>query len=223
MSDVPDSHRGLEARRLVGRALSVIRQHKRAYIGLNLAYYGLVGLAMVFVASSPDIQQALTDSVILAFSEGPLAPVAEAYNQGNVLTAAFFTFVVNFFAGTLLVLFVPSLVIPFGGVAFGLVRATLWGLLLAPTSPELRQAMIPHSLTLVLEGQGYILAMLAAWVHGLGFVSPRTVDQTTHLRGWLAGLRRSLWLYVLVVVILAIAAVYEAIEVIYIVPRLVGQ
>jgi len=210
------------ARQLFGSAVHLIRERRQVYLSLNLAYYGTVAMAMVFVASHPTIQQALTASVVLSFSEGPLAPVAGAYSEGNLLGAAVLTFVVNFFPGTLLVLLAPSLLIPFGGVALGLVRAALWGLLLAPTTPELQLAMIPHSLTLVLEGQGYVLAMFAAWVHGQAFLAPGSIGASSHWRGWAAGLRRSLRVYVLVAATLAIAAVYEAFEVIYLVPRLIG-
>ncbi len=208
--------------RVLGQAGSVIRTHRSAYIRLNIAYYGVVAVAMVFVASYPAIQQALTESVVLSFSEGPLSGVAEAYTQGNAATAALLTFAFNFFAGAVVVLALPSLLIPFCGVGLGLIRATLWGLLLAPTTPELQLAMIPHSLVLLLEGQGYILTMLAVWIHGQGFVSPGTVGAASHMDGWFKALRRSLWVYVLVAITLAVAAIYEAIEVIYVIPRLLS-
>ncbi len=208
--------------RVLGQAGNVVRGHRSAYIRLNIAYYGVVAIAMVFVTSYPAIQQALTESVVLSFSEGPLSGVAEAYRQGNVVTAALLTFGFNFFAGAIVVLALPSLLIPFCGVGLGLIRATLWGLLLAPTTPELQLAMIPHSLVLLLEGQGYILTMLAVWIHGLGFVSPRTVGAASHMEGWIEALRRSLRVYLLAAITLAIAAIYEAIEVIYFIPRLVS-
>jgi len=210
------------ASQVLGHATSIMRGYRRTYIALNLAYYGTVAVAMVFVAFHPFIQQALIESVALSFSEGPLASVAEAYTGGNVFEAGLLTFAVNFFAGTVVVLFVPSLLIPFGGVGIGLVRATLWGLLLAPTTRELQLAMIPHAVTLLLEGQGYILAMFATWVHGHALIKPGSVGATSHLQGWAKGLARSLWLYVLVAITLAIAAVYEAIEVILIVPHLIN-
>jgi len=166
------------------------------------------------------VQEQLTRAVVQSFSEGPLAGVAQAYAGGNVLTAMALTFLFNFFLGSVAVLLLPSLLIPFGGVGIGAARAVLWGLLLAPTTPELRAAMIPHSLTLVLEGQGYILAILAAWVIGRAFVSPASVGATRWLQGYGIGLKKALTVYVLVAIVLAIAAVYEALEVIYLVPLL---
>lgn len=202
-------------------SIAVVRSNLRAYIILNVLYYGIVGAAMILVAGNPHVQEALTQAVVASFTEGPLSTVFEAYAGGNVLQAMVLTFAVNFFLGSVLVLFVPSLLIPFGGVAIGLIRATLWGLLLAPTTPELKAAMIPHSLTLLLEGQGYILAMLGAFVLGKAFVSPSSVGALRWRDGYASGLKQEARIYILVALVLAIAAVYEALEVIYLVPLIV--
>lgn len=203
-------------------SIAVVRNNLRAYVVLNVLYYGVVAVAMLVVTGNPQVQQVLTDAVVASFTEGPLVSVFEAYAGGNVLQAMALTFVVNFFLGSVLVLFVPSLLIPFGGVAIGLIRATLWGLLLAPTTPELQVTMIPHSLTLLLEGQGYILAMLGAYVLGRAFVSPSSVGACRWRDGYVTGLKNEARVYVLVAIVLAVAAVYEALEVIYLVPRLLS-
>jgi hypothetical protein len=44
------------------------------------------------------------------------------------------TFAVNLFAGSLLYITLPSLVLPFVGIGLGLVRATVWGLMFSPQS-----------------------------------------------------------------------------------------
>jgi len=116
----------------------------------------------------------------------------------------------------------PSLVLPFSGLLTGGFRAVLWGLLFSPSSPEMSVAMIPHSLTLILEGQAYILAMLAAYVQGKAFLWPATVDAAGYGGGYWAGVKRSLRLYLLVAIVLAVSAVYEVVEVIYIIPLLGG-
>jgi len=201
-------------------SIAIVRSNLRVYVILNILYYGVVAAAMVAVTGSPQLQELLTQAVLASFTEGPLSSVFEAYASGNVLQATALTFAVNFFLGSVLVLFVPSLIIPFAGVAIGLIRATLWGLLLAPTSPELKLTMIPHSLTLLLEGQGYILAMLGAYVLGKAFVSPSSVGVQRRRDGYVTGLKQEARVYVLVAIVLAVAAVYEALEVIYLVPLL---
>lgn len=200
---------------IIRSAWQLLRDHSRAYLALNAMYYGLVGLAMVYVALiNPSLQEQLLGDVEQALTEGPLATVGGAYLSGNVFVAAVLTFLVNLFAGSLLYVTLPSLIVPFAGIPLGAYRAVLWGLLLAPTTRELALVMIPHSLTLLLEGQGYVLAIFAAYVHGRAFLWPRSMGLSSHRAGYVAGLKMTARVYVLVVMLLAAAAVYEALEVV---------
>jgi len=209
--------------RLIQRSLEVIREFRREYILLNIVYYGLVVCGMIYILFDPSPQQSLSEAALQAFTEeGPLAAVGSAYGGGKVLSAMVLTFTVNLIAGAFIVITVPSLLIPFSGLLIGALRAVVWGLVLSPTTPEFARGMIPHSLTLLIEGQGYILAMLAVYIHGKAFLWPGSVGAATHGQGYRMGLRRSAQLYLLVVLVLAVAAVYEALEVIFIVPLLTG-
>ena len=205
---------------LLNNAISLVRQFRRPYLIINIVYYSLVLVSMAYVTFHPEMQDMLLNAVLASFTQGPLAIVVEAYASGNVLMSIALTFGVNFALASVLVIFVPSLIIPFSGVLIGLVRAVLWGLLLAPTTPELQAAMIPHSLTLVVEGQAYILAMLGAWILGCAFISPRSVGALSWGKGYVQGVRNGASIYLLVAIVLAVAAVYEVLEVIYLVPLL---
>ena len=201
------------------RGIQIIRDNLRAYITLNILYYGLVILGMIYVGLfNPGLQTALLTAGGQTFTQGPLAVLGTAYNTGQVVNAMVLTFLVNLLLGTLIEITLPALIIPFSGLLMGFLRATLWGLLLAPTTPRLAGAMIPHSLTLLIEGQGYILAMLAVYIQGKAFLQPAAYGQTSHLRGYGEGLRRTGWIYLLVTLTLAVAAIYEALEVIFLAP-----
>jgi hypothetical protein len=196
-----------------------VRADLGAYLFLNVAYYGLVLLGMAYVTfANPALQKTLLEAVGRAFTQGPLAGLGSAYTSGQVLSAMVLTFLVNLLLGSLIEMQLPSLILPFSGILMGLFRAVLWGLLLAPSAPGLSGPMIPHSLTLLLEGQAYVLAMLAAYVHGRAFLRPAAYGQGSHGSGYVEGLRRSGWIYLLVIGFLAVAAVYEALEVIYLAP-----
>jgi hypothetical protein len=200
---------------VLNSAWRIVREHRRAYLAINIMYYGLVAIGMIYVALvNPGLQEQLLGDVQTSLTEGPLATVGGVYLEGNVVAAAVLTFLVNLFAGSFLFITLPSLIVPFAGVALGAYRAVLWGLLLAPTTTELALVMIPHSITLILEGQAYVLAIFAAYVHGRAVLWPATVGETTRVGGYLAGLRRSALLYVLVILALALSAVYEAVEVV---------
>jgi hypothetical protein len=200
-------------RKLILSAWGLVRENWRAYAVINIAYYGLVAVFMVYVAFHQALQEELLAQIGAAFMGGPLSFVGQAYSSAQVLPAIAATFFVNLLLGSLAEITLPSLIIPFSGLIMGVVRAVLWGLILSPANPGLRLAMIPHSLTLLLEGQGYILALLAVYVQGRAFLWPQTAGVEGHARGYVEGLKRTGKLYVLVTLVLAVAAVYEVIEV----------
>ena len=199
---------------LLKSAWGLVQEHRRVYIILNALYYGLVLIFMVYVAFNRPLQDELLESIGEAFMTGPLAFVGNAYINAKVLAAIGATFVVNLFVGSFGTITLPSLLIPFSGILVGFYRAVLWGLILSPAHPDLRLIMIPHSLTLILEGQAYILTMLAAYIQGMAFLWPKTVGLGRRGQGYIEGLKRTGKMYVLVLLTLLIAAIYEVIEVV---------
>jgi hypothetical protein len=203
---------------LIRRAWAIVKENRRAYIIINVAYYGLVAIFMVVAAFNQSVQESLVKISGAGFTSGIFAFVGKTYGSGQVLSAMGITFAINFFVGTFLEITLPSLVIPFIGMFMGILRAALWGLLLSPAYPPLRLLMIPHSLTLILEGQGYIMGLLAVYVQGKAFLWPGSAGVEGHWQGYLEGLKRTGWLYSLVILVLFVAAVYEALEVIFLAP-----
>jgi len=196
----------------IKEAWEIMRQNRKVYIILNASYYGLVVIFMFVAAFNQPLQDSLLEGAEDAFTTGPLSLVGSAYSNAEVFLAITLTFVVNLVLGSFLEITLPAAIIPFSGVLVGIYRAILWGLLLSPAHPDLRLAMIPHSITLLFEGQGYVLAMLAAYVQGRAFLWPKTVGLERCRDGYLAGLKLTGKLYLLVILVLAVAAVYEVIE-----------
>jgi hypothetical protein len=199
---------------LIKSAWALVQENRRAYIILNVIYYALVVVFMIYVAFNQALQKSLMEAVGAAFMTGPLSIVGQSYVNAQVFRAILVTFVVNLFIGSFGSITLPSLIIPFSGILVGIYRAILWGLILSPADSELRLAMIPHSLTLLLEGQAYILTMLAAYIQGRAFLRPRTVGLEKHINGYLEGLKRAGKIYVLVGLTLLVAAIYEVLEVV---------
>src|SRR5262249_7616550 len=140
-----------------------------------------------------------------------LPAVTNAYSAGHFLVAVVLTFVINFVVGSFGTIAIPSLIIPYSGIVLAGIRAIVWGILFSPTAWPSTPASIARlgltMLLLFLEGQGYVLAMLAALVQGKYFLS-RTLlpDATLGQRYWYS-LQHGLQLYPLVALQLAIAAV----------------
>lgn len=209
--------------RLFGKPLQIVRTHQRAYFYLNLFYYSIIVVGMIYAALNPGLQQTLMQSVGVAFSQGPLQAVTNAYVNAQIVQATALTFVVNLFIGSFGTITLPSLIIPFSGLAMGAYRALLWGLIYSPTTSEMQFILLPHSLTLLLEGQAYVLAMLGVVIQGRGLLQPRTVGAMSHREGFWIGIKQTAQLYILVVAVLLLAAIYEVLEAVFILQFLAGQ
>ncbi len=204
-----------------------IRKSKRTYVFLNVAYYGLVICGMVATAADPSLNKTLTAAVGESLSEGPLAPVWDAYSSQRVLQAAALTIAVNLVVGSFATITLPSLIVPFSGLLMAVVRALLWGVLFSPRSVTgigLVEAVAGLSIAVLvfLEGQGYVLAALGAYLHGVAFLFPRSAGADGHLHGYWRGVKTQARIYVLVLVVLLIAALYEVVIAVFALPALLA-
>ncbi len=201
-------------------ALGLIRRHARAFVTFNAGYYGLVFAGMLIGGLNPSIRDILSEAVKKAVTEGPLQSVGSAYGSGKFLWAFVLTFLINLIAGSLLTISVPSAIIPFSGLLLAAWRAILWGLLFTPVHHPLGLGLYVHYVTLLLEGQAYILAAFAAYLHGRSFLAPQSMGATSHGQGYVLGIKHSAHVYLFVTVLLLVAALYESFTGVYIIPAL---
>lgn len=189
-----------------------IRKRGRLFLALLLIYFGTVVLLTIVAYQVPEVQRSLLATVREALKKGPLAPVAQAYASRSIVRAALMTLGINFTLGSLAFITLPSLIVPGIGALMVLIRAGTWGLVLAPTNPLLLRAMVPHSLTLFLEGSGYVLAAFFALLVPIYLFSRKEGERVVvrYGKALLMNLKGNL----LVLIVLAVAALYEAIEVI---------
>jgi uncharacterized membrane protein SpoIIM required for sporulation len=109
-------------------------------------------------------------------------------------------------------------VIPFLGIAVFAYRAVVIGVTLAPTDQSTWIVLIPHSLTLVIEFQAYILLALGAYLLGRAWISPAFVEETSRVRAYGKGLRLLGVLALVALALLVVGALYEAFTLRYLVP-----
>ena len=102
---------------------------------------------MLIAYELPELQLSLLAGIKKAVTQGPgpLAFAGQAYMSGNILRAAATTFAINFPLGSLACITIPSVLVPGVGVLVALLRASLWGLLLAPSFLALSRLMLPPS------------------------------------------------------------------------------
>jgi hypothetical protein len=221
---------------VLAEPLRELARRPRLLWGVHLVYFGLYVLGAVAIRQLPALQTVLMTAVQSALSsegKGVLSVAGRAYGSGNMIYAAVVTFIVNFFVGSLAVITLPSMIIPGSGALIAIWRATLWGLLLGPSQVALAYAMMPHSGTLLLEGEGYILATFFALlipIYLFGWSTPAqkpavadpwelqpaaSLDrESTPWRRFKQAVALNLKANVLVAIVLLVAACYEAFEVI---------
>jgi len=194
--------------------LAEIRKYKHLFVAMHLVYFGAVVVFMLVSYAVPELQSCFLVGVTSQLTDGSgiLGIAGEAYMSRNILRAAVTTFAINFPFGSLACITLPSIIIPGSGALIAGLRASLWGLLLAPTFDALSGMMVPHSLTLLLEGHAYVIAAFFG-VLVLVYLFRKSEGPsagTRYGRALLMNVRGNL----LVAIVLAVAAVYEAIEVI---------
>ncbi|PPF45477.1 hypothetical protein C5B85_07875 [Pseudoclavibacter sp. AY1F1] len=187
------------------RPFHLIRTNLRAYLLVNVFAYGLFIIGFVVGLTFPELNAARSVSLV---DDGTAALV-----QGLVMTPPLFALVilaVNVGKLSLATIVLPSLIVPFAGFAFFGYWAVETGITLAPTTPTAWVQFIPHSFTVVIELQAYVLLLLGAWLLGRHWLSPRTAGTTSRGRAYLRGLGRVGMLGLLAFVLLVIGALWEA-------------
>jgi hypothetical protein len=144
--------------------LGEVTKYGRLFLAVHLLYFALVLLFALAAYMVPEIQFCLLANVKAQVTggSGPLAVAGRAYMSKNILRAAVTTFAINFPLGSLICITAPSVIVPGAGALVAAVRAMLWGFLLSPAFAALAKVMPAHSVTLLLEGEGYVLATFFA-------------------------------------------------------------
>ncbi|KAF1005675.1 MAG: hypothetical protein GAK28_03157 [Luteibacter sp.] len=191
-------------------ALSTIRDHRKAFIALNLAFYGFFGLCMLVAAFLPDLQ---TGSLTAA---DPVLPRADqlrfaghAYTQGEPWMSIAVSYLVDLIASIL-----PSLV---SSATYQ--EASMWNSLVPQIGPDF-DSFMPHSLTFTIKGEAYVLTAFALYVQLRMSLWPRRYGLASRRSGIVAGALNTARLSIFIVVALGFGLVYESFDAVHYLPLL---
>ena len=198
---------------LVLAPLQILRTHRRAYLLANLVFYGLVLGGFALGLAVPELAAGRAEGLE---TDGTADLVGRLLS--NVWLFAAMILGLNTITVGLASIVLPSLVIPFLGIAVFAYRAVVIGVTLAPTDQSTWIVLIPHSLTLVIEFQAYILLVLGAYLLGRAWITPSFVEETSRVRAYGTGLRLLGVLALTALALLVVGAVYEAFTLRYLVP-----
>lgn len=192
--------------------LSYYRKHHRFLLVVAATYYGLIILAaaVTMVVGNADVQLAQIRATRAIVSE-VFPGLMEAYLT-NPLLAIVYTFLVNFLYGTMVTIALPGTLFFVLAPAQAFLRACWWGAYFAPITSVLASVLTWSLPTMILEGLGYILAVVPSTYLGLSWLSPKTVfreEGLTRKEAFKRELVNSARAYAWVALVLLIAAVVE--------------
>jgi len=187
------------------RPFRIIRDNRRAYLVINLAAYGLALIGFAIGLVFPELNAAQAAGLE---EDGTGELVRWLVNIPPLFALTILG--VNVFRLSLLTIVLPSLIVPFAGLAFFGYWAVETGITLVPASAQGWVALIPHSLTFIIELQAYILLLLGAYLLGKYWLFPRSVGAKNRRQGYVRGLQRIGLLALPAVALLIIGAVWEA-------------
>lgn len=175
-------------RRFLRKPFQIIRANFRAYLTINAIVYGLVITGMVAAMVFPNL--GATQMANLE-DNGTGDLVRSLLNNPWLFSLTILG--VNVATGALWIV-LPSLIVPFAGIALFAYKAFTLGLALAPTTKIMAVGLIPHSLTALIEFQAYALLMFGAYILGRSWVRPATIGVRSHRQGYVRGLKQLGWL-----------------------------
>lgn len=203
--------------KLIDDIREIFSKDKKLFLYTNVFYFGLVIMGALIALAFPQVQRYFLDLTTTGLNNGPMSGVAVAYRSGDVLNAAAVTFVTNLFLGTIAEITIPSLIIPIWAPIMGMVRALLWGIILVVPVPGILplNTLLPHYLTLFLEGEGYVVAIFACLRQVKVLLHLGTIPADRRVKVYFASIVDNVKLLPVVAVILAVSALYEAWEVMF--------
>ena len=203
--------------KLLRRPLHILKANNRAYLVINVAAYGLTLIGFAVGLAFPDLSAAQAQSLE---EDGTGELVRWLFNTPPLFALTILG--VNIFHLSLLTIVIPSMVVPFAGLASLAYWVLDTGITLVPATPETWVALIPHSLTLIIELQAYILIVLGMYLHANYWLFPDKFELANRKQGYLKGLRITGLLAIPALVLLVIGAIWEAYSLRYLVHPL-GQ
>jgi hypothetical protein len=198
-------HEHVHALKPSRRPLRITRENVLAYLGLNGIAYGLCLVGFVVGLLFPHLNEM---QVTRLDDDGTTDLVRSLINQPWLFALTILG--VNTVKMGVATIVLPSLIVPFAGIPLFAYWAFTTGITLVPASDIGWVALIPHSLTLVIELQAYVLLMLGAYVLGRHWIWPRSVGAESRRGGYVEGLRQLGSLSLAAFVLLVVGAVYEA-------------
>jgi hypothetical protein len=188
----------------------IFRKDWKLFVASNVFLFGLFILGLLAGLAFPDVHDALVGWIEQATTTGPIGTASSTLESGNIWLGTWQIFSHNYFV-TVVLAALPSLIFPpwilfvFGiqFFAFGIVYSI-------PSMAQDPVRLLPVLGTLLLEGEAYVIAIFATMRLVVALIWPRRFGEQSAIKAYIKAVIDNAKLLVLVGIILAVAALYEA-------------
>lgn len=202
---------GVKHIRFLRKPFQIIRANFRAYLIINAIVYGSFIAGLVAAMVFPNLG---ATQVAIQEDNGTFDLVRSLLNNPWLFSLTILG--VNVTTAALWIV-LPSLIVPFTGIALFAYKTFTLGLPLAPTTARSAVVWIPHSLTALIEFQAYALLMFGAYILGRSWIRPATIGARNHRQGYVRGLQQLGWLSLFALPLFIVGAIWEAFSIRYLI------
>ena len=199
-------------------AIGIMRKDWKLLAGLNALYFCvlIIGATLAFI--SPGLHLSMIQFIGTETIGGQLNPAQMGFVES--LQAACTDFASSFFLNTLLMITIPSAILPIWAPIIGFARFFIWGITyVSPLEGVLTmQNLLPQYVAMLLEGEAYIIAIFACVRQMVTAIGYMDTGITWMLKEYANAVLENLKLISVVFILLAIASLYQA----FVIPALNG-
>lgn len=183
-----------------------VERYKKRFLYCLGFYFLLVVTGGIIGVINPNLSSETMKIVGSQFSTS-FPGLMQAINVGQLISVVLTIFGINSVFGSFLSITVPNMV-GIGTLTF-IFRPILWGLIYAPISQPAATLLLIIIPTLILEGTAYVIAFTSSIDLLLAILKPAKLEETSRLKAMKKAWIYNLKSYVLVLIVLFVAAVVE--------------
>lgn len=199
-------------------AIGIMRKDWKLLAGLNALYFCVLIIGATLALISPGLHQSMIQFIGTETIGGQLNPARMGFVES--LQAACTDFASSFFLNTLMMITIPSAILPIWAPIIGFARFFIWGITyVSPLEGVLTmQNLLPQYVAMLLEGEAYIIAIFACVRQMITGIGHMDTGIRWMLKEYADAVVENLKLISVVFILLAIASLYQA----FVIPELSG-
>lgn len=191
-----------------------VERYKKRFIYCFAIYFILVAIGAIIGVLNPDYALEFKKVVGTQFVSSTPG-LFQAISAGKMLTVMATIFGINSIFASFLTITVPN-IIGLGTITY-IYRGIIWGLIYAPIDSQSTMLLLYVIPTLLLEGTAYVIAFTASLDLPLALIRPEKLGKKSRWEAFKKAVVNNLKSYVLVLIVLLIAAIVETVTIAFLV------